>query len=350
MRDAHAQRRRQLLSERRPDLPVAFIRVVERAIAADPEERYANAGELLQALGTVTFARPPLKPTLRYALVAGLIVFGMTALGGMTSAAFNLTLQRSDFVNETFLDWLVWGRRTSVPPFLILMMVALAGTVLTVLRRLLVATSAYGRRLDAAARRGTADLARRFRLDEVSVLSAYALLLSASVLAAAWWYFTPLIVALLTYVSTGPAENLRILSPDFVTYHNYYRGTFSFVAIFSVAVWYPVAKLVRKGQSINWGMVAGGAIVTCIALALLHFPYRVLYFNRVFDAASWNGAHCYIIGERSDDLLVFCPEAEPPRTRTITKGDGALQRLGVRESIFTRFGGSGPDPVTGKDP
>ena len=37
----------------RPDLPVAFMQVVERAIALDPEERYANASELLAALSAL---------------------------------------------------------------------------------------------------------------------------------------------------------------------------------------------------------------------------------------------------------------------------------------------------------
>ncbi len=47
LRDAHANRRHQWLSEVRPDLPVAFMQVVERAVALDAEERYANASELL---------------------------------------------------------------------------------------------------------------------------------------------------------------------------------------------------------------------------------------------------------------------------------------------------------------
>ena len=53
LRDAHARREHRWLSEVRPDLPVAFMQVVERAIALDPEERYANASELLAALSNV---------------------------------------------------------------------------------------------------------------------------------------------------------------------------------------------------------------------------------------------------------------------------------------------------------
>jgi eukaryotic-like serine/threonine-protein kinase len=39
-----------LLRDRRPDLPEAFVRVVERALAAEPGERFATAGQMAQAL------------------------------------------------------------------------------------------------------------------------------------------------------------------------------------------------------------------------------------------------------------------------------------------------------------
>jgi serine/threonine protein kinase len=48
LREAHARREHRWLSEVRPDLPVGFMQVVERAIALDPEDRFANASELLQ--------------------------------------------------------------------------------------------------------------------------------------------------------------------------------------------------------------------------------------------------------------------------------------------------------------
>jgi serine/threonine protein kinase len=53
LRDAHRQGRRYLLIERRPDLPMPFVQVVERALAAPPQ-RYTSAGALLEALGKLT--------------------------------------------------------------------------------------------------------------------------------------------------------------------------------------------------------------------------------------------------------------------------------------------------------
>jgi serine/threonine protein kinase len=47
---AHAEGKRNLLADVRPDLPEAFVRVVERALETDPRRRYATAGEFQRAL------------------------------------------------------------------------------------------------------------------------------------------------------------------------------------------------------------------------------------------------------------------------------------------------------------
>jgi hypothetical protein len=193
------------------------------------------------------------------------------------------------------------------------------------------------RRFEAAARRRSSVVAHRWRLDEVPVLASYALLVSAAALAGAWWYFTPLILALLNYIPNAATKDLALLSPDFITYHNYYRGTFSFVVILSVAAWYPVLRLVKKGQSPPWGLMAGGLVAVCVALALLHLPYRLLYFtiNEPFEAARLNGTECSVIGEDGNRVLLFCPLLDAPRNRVVMKGDPALVQLGVRRNIFT---------------
>jgi hypothetical protein len=86
----------------------------------------------------------------------------MTLLGALTSACstwlFNgLTLPRNP------VDYLVWGRRTSFPPFLILLVVALGATVVVWLRRALIAMIPPVRRLDGAIRSGFGALAHRLR-------------------------------------------------------------------------------------------------------------------------------------------------------------------------------------------
>jgi hypothetical protein len=50
---AHIEGRRRLLRDVRPDLPDAFVQVVERACAADPARRFATAGAMESALAGV---------------------------------------------------------------------------------------------------------------------------------------------------------------------------------------------------------------------------------------------------------------------------------------------------------
>lgn len=56
---AHRQGGRVRLHDARPDLPDPFVRVVERAIDADPGRRYQSAGELGEALGASDVVQPP---------------------------------------------------------------------------------------------------------------------------------------------------------------------------------------------------------------------------------------------------------------------------------------------------
>jgi TolB-like protein/Tfp pilus assembly protein PilF len=51
---AHAQRHGRRLRDLRPDLPAAFVRVVERALDPDPAARYRTAGEMEAALRTAS--------------------------------------------------------------------------------------------------------------------------------------------------------------------------------------------------------------------------------------------------------------------------------------------------------
>ena len=342
LRDAHAKRQHRWLSERRPDLPVKFMQVIERAIALDPEERYAHASELLTALTNLKLgARSRFRWLLQPALALAVVVGGMTVLGAMTSAMFNLVLQRSEFTPSLDLigtvgDYLYWGRRTSFMPLMLLLVLLLAGTMLGVVRRLLLAVSANARRANSAVRRRLGDAAHRVRLDEVSVPASCALLLSTAAVTATWWSFTPLLLALVTNISTDPSKPLALLSPEFVDYQNRYRQVLIGVVTFSVAVWYPVARLIRKGQSPHWGFIAGGAIATCVALAFLHFPYRLLYANK-FKAVTWADSRCYVTGERGSQLLLFCPLLESPRNRRVSANDSRLVDLGVSENIFTLY-------------
>lgn len=337
IRTAHMEGRRASLGDRRPDLPLPFIKVVERALAPDPRQRCPSAGALLEALGTADGAgSETLSRTtyLRAALlgIAGLAL-GFVGLGVVSTRYFNLVLGRSDFADETVWDWLYWGVISSVGPAVLFMLALVALALLLVCRRLLRGVSATARNVE----RRLNDTAQRMNL---SIVTSGALLVAVTALIAAWWYFLPLLVALVSIypgISSAPVENLRFLAPEFSADHQSYRWWFSWATLLCIAVWYPVMRLgSRKGESLHRGMLLGGAAIVLLSLALLDFPYRLLYHS-VFEAVTWRGEHCYILGERSDELLVFCPDMQPPRNRTVSAGAAGLERVGARENIFVRF-------------
>ena len=341
LRKAHAQREHRWLSEVRPDLPVGFMQVVERAIALDPEERYSNSGDLLSALTSLKIgAQSWVWRVARPLVVVSVVFAGTMLLGAITSTHFNVALQRSEFSTDTLWDWLAWGRRSSFMPFMVLLVGGLLATLLYALRRLLVSMFQSVRQYDVALRRRAMHVVHRFRLDEAPVAAGASLLISATALVAAWWYFTPLLLAFANYVSTASTSDLRLLSPEFIDYHNQYRQVFIGVVLLTVAVWYPVVRLVKRGQSLHWAMWVAGSVVTCMALFCLHLPYRLLIYRNNFDAVRWADAYCLVIGERDSTALLFCPDLQPPRNRTINRGDKSLVVLGEQDRLFTRFADS----------
>jgi hypothetical protein len=79
LEQAHRQRRRRLLRDVRPDLPDAFVDVIERACSGEPERRYASSGALQGALSSVVGgfterSGPARIRPVRLALAAGLLI------------------------------------------------------------------------------------------------------------------------------------------------------------------------------------------------------------------------------------------------------------------------------------
>src|SRR5262249_47555208 len=155
--------RRKSLSEAQPDLSPRFIKVVERALAPNPDERYPTAGALLDAFEALTRDRVSIR---RIVSVTAIALVATTALflgiGLLTSRVFNAALGRGDFADESWLVWLTWGIRASVGPvFYMARTLAVLGPVI-VLRRLSLALFPRARAFDAAALRLGASAGRRF--------------------------------------------------------------------------------------------------------------------------------------------------------------------------------------------
>jgi hypothetical protein len=326
-----------------------FVRVVERAIAPNVDQRYRTAGEMLHELtlsaappvfspAPILKARPAPKVTTVLWSALG-IGCGLTGLGAVNSRFFNSALGRSEFANENLWDWLYWGFTSCVAPAVLSIAVLLGFGLLTVSRRLLTERSPRARALE----KRIVDAAERYRLDDVSTLSSYALLASALVLIGTWLYFVHFINQLIEVsspdISTAPARTLAFLSPDpeFRAKHDLYRQAFTWVTIFCSALWYSVIRLAtQRGESLNRSILGGGAAVLLLSMLLLDFPYRLLKWDgRSFVEVAWRGDSCFVLGQQQTDLLLFCPEAATPRNRIVHRDDPDLGRSGARKDIFT---------------
>ena len=338
LRAAHKGGRRVSLADVRPDTPDAFSRLVEFATVEDPKRRCPSAGTLLEKL-TEDVNQRSLRWVKSIAMVGlGVAAFSflMLMIGIVNSRYFNAALARSEFANEGPLDWFYWGAVSSVAPAVLFMFAVLGLSILSVGRRLPVGWSKLARRYDGMLR----DLARSRRLNDPQTSSSVALAISTVALIGTWWYFAPLLTGLLSLdmnVSTTPAENLAFLSPEFTPYHQSYRASFIWVSIVCLLVWYPVLRTAfRRGISLNWRIVAGGLAVTLLSILLMDFPYRLLVHSE-FEAARWQGESCYIIGERNEEFLLFCPSVPPPRNQTVAKTADGLERLGGKHNIFSNL-------------
>ena len=342
IRAAHMQGRRRLLGERRPELPVSFLQVVDRALAADPARRYATAAQFLEALvGIADDVKvapvPQMSLVVRALWGSAAVLLAALGLGFIASMEFNQALGRSNFVRETPVTWLIWGFRSWLSTIVTLLMIGLITSALLVVRQMTLtmprARDAEGRLIDGAKRR-----LRRFGLhDPVSGIVSAAVLAAAAVLLGGFWYFGPFLGALFRDLSSAPADIVEMLSPANRPFHELYRKTFTGIMIFSGAVWYATWRLARSRRDIaHIAIFAGAGAVFLFSAIWLNLPYRVIYQNK-FDVVRWQGQDCYAIGERQDDVLVFCPALPPPRNRVVRKGSEGLEYAGRVENIFTPF-------------
>jgi protein kinase-like protein len=359
---AHGLGRRRLLADCRADLPDAFVRVVERALAP-ASERYATAGALLRDLSesiprssaaeiardaeprapasaaSALASRPAVAARPRLWMAAAVSVpAAVWLLGFLITTAFNTTLERSSgFSSDGALDAWVWGLRATVGPalYMTLALVAyrivrvawrLAGRAVPAVERAAARAAAVAGRLAAAA--GAADRMSRAQW----IIGAQAILLVIAI-----WRFRALLIACIGIAQDG--VSLAPLAPD-SDEPVLYRAALSVLLLVGAAWW---RRLIRSAadERIDRATAAAGIGVAAIVTLLLSVPFRIVYENSA-PGATYAGDRCYITGERpasaqpppAGDVLLFCPDA-PHRIRIVAAGDPLLVRGTAIESIFT---------------
>ena len=135
-----------------------------------------------------------------------------------------------------------------------------------------------------------------------------------------------------SFISTASAQILAQLSPQNDAQLGY-RVVLSLVAFVSGACWFRLLRATTVGATIDRPVVAAGLAVLAITLALLCAPYRLVHGSD-FQRADFNNQRCYIMGQRDDQLLLFCPDVVP-RNHVIGTGDPAFIRTSTVENIFS---------------
>jgi serine/threonine-protein kinase len=339
LRNAHARRERRLLRDERPELPDGFVRTVEKALSPNPMERFRSAGALEEALRAQADLLPRKEPlpvevrviarAARIGVWVGGLFIVLVALGFITSTALNVVLGRpGEYAPESFGDWFLWGARSLLGPTYHAVVTVLPLLALAFVGR--VAYSFEGVRSRAS---GVARWADEV-LSHIGLMHA-AVIGALAVAALTWWYFDLIDAIYLVTGGKGDEGTVALLSPGNEAYHLAYRRDFTLLVIalgvMSVVVrgWHKV----KEKSSLSGPAIAMGIVIAC-ATILMEFPWRILW-QADFPRVQYAGERCYEVGEREDDVLLFCPLSSPSKTRIVARGDERVVPTGVIESVFT---------------
>lgn len=353
IREAHRRGDRRFLTERCPEVPAAFARLVERALDANPANRQSNAASLLHDLTTLTGnAEPRVARTPRLAAAAAFVrahgvslsvtvlvaAVGVWLLGFLSSQTYNRVLDvRGAFALESPWSWFRWGLKGLVAPGVLAASLAFCACVAVELLRVARKVSP---RVDFAcyvvSRRLHAVL-NRTGYSPTTALAVGTVTLSVLFLGAAYFFlFADLAGAVGASVTTATDRQLALLSPSNREQHVSYRYVFTIAVTMMTAGWFAVWRLARdRHEGVPPTLVGAGIASMLLALILLDHPYRILWQNRA-ERVVYGTSTCYIISEVAGRTQLLCP-LESPRKKVVSGTDENLVRSGELENVFLAF-------------
>jgi len=186
-------------------------------------------------------------------------------------------------------------------------------------------------------------LAARVGLDRPAGLAQALTALAVVALGAMVAYHADLMRAWGSFINTAPARNMLPLRPDNLE-RLWYRGELDLLILaFGFGLFRAIRLQRRQRTNDGTAPIALLAAVIAIMFLLNEFPYRILV-NRDTERVEYGGVRCQIIGESADEFLIFCPQTDPPRNRTIRRDDAKLRRLGIIEPAYAGVTVSHQDP------
>jgi predicted Ser/Thr protein kinase len=349
----HVRGRRKPLAERRPDLRDDFLRVIDKALAPDPDARYDSAALLVHDLVSLDAAdaanAAPRTVTQRILLAAAwlaMTALGVALLGFVTSMVFNVTLERMSVAGESPRAWFGWGVRAALVALVdlqYLFPVALVVGAWIALRRFVPAFDRLAARFD----RQVGRLARRLRLWDPDTYGAIAFAIAMAFLVTVLWTHSLMVSAVMTTVSNmtdAQRGALCVASPfnavDCSTspaaaesYYNYRLALETLVFLGVLASW-RLVRLRRQQRTANSTALLT-ALVSLVVVAVMMWvaPWR-LVMQSERPVLTFDGRRCYDLGRERTQLLLYCPDGSP-RIQRVTDQDPRLRDTGANEGVFS---------------
>jgi predicted Ser/Thr protein kinase len=342
-------------------LPQGLDEVIERALSVDPRMRYQSAHELtrdvqviLKSLDTASLpfvvpsAAAPAAARERVTSEARRWIYAVAGLGGVvamlalagytTSSVYNWGVGRTgEFADADSLRMhFVWGFRSIVAPavFAVLGLIVLS-TVIAIGRIPARAAAPLTQRLmPAATTMRLRSWRSSVRATPIAVIAPILLIIE---LAAIYWLWTrvgAVIASVGDLLQRSADADLSALSPANLAQQRDHRQLFALhVVVFAAAwSWLLIIRARRFGQDARV-VIAGGLALTLWSFLLMVAPYRLTVWSEA-ERVLLNGQRCYLVGQRDEQGLLFCPTQPAPWNRIVRLDDPQLRRDGTRESIF----------------
>jgi hypothetical protein len=273
----------------------------------------------------------------RLAVVGGsalAVITALTVVGGITSIfyyrAFGIT---GSFQDESWVNWPLWGLRALLAPVILAGGVAAAGHVFLGRVFRFILAIRFAKPLTQPIADGVRRGIERFGGADTTTVSSMLLLAQCALLLITVWWFASTFNSFDSLIMQRPAD-LAPLSPANIGEQVQLRQLFSLELLVTTVAW--VSLLRRRSRASlreGWIGIAGGATVTVFMLILLLVPYRIVWHNE-HERVTYRQQHCYLLGERAGEALLFCPIESPPRNRVVRLDDAGLERGGPEENMF----------------
>jgi hypothetical protein len=375
----HNNGERTLLSDLRPDLPGRFVQVVQRALAAAPQERPRSAGammaELMDAMpavarlgpdgvappgpghleredGTapgsgaarqdaiVTPRRLPIAATAAIGIAAAFAV--VLLLGFLTTTHYDRALGRSqDFSDGGVATWLEYGFRFLLPVIVYATVLLLIFRLLAALWHFMQRLSPPVRRLSSHARTSISGTFGRIAGSDGASIAQGLLLAQMLAFGLVLWSYWRLIALFPIIVNDADAASLALLAPPPSN-----TLLFTYTPVMSVVLSVGALGWIwLRRTPLLWATVPATSVASAIALmALMVFLIAVpdrLFYKSVAPEVLYLGQRCFVTGPGQDQSLLFCP-GRPKQDRTPVVKSSELPATERTDRIFSQPSSDSP--------